>query len=260
MDRDEYRRIAEAQDTHWWYRAMGELLRQEFGTHLATGRVIDVGSGPGAHSSWLAQGARPIAIDVERVAAELFREIHPDMPVIVGDVSHLPLANGTVDGMLCVGVIVHRSVTSPVTALTEMARVLRPGGSLCILEAGVRRLRRPHDRITHTARRFSLGDLVGEVERAGLHVERATGAFSFLVPIAAALAALDLMRTSAASDIDRSPRGVWGLFPLAARIERAVLRRTALPFGLSVMLTARKPLPLVDERDASARSRAVLQS
>ena len=164
MQREEYGRIAHAQDTHWWYRAMGELLRQEFGSHLASGRVIDVGSGPGAHSSWLAEHGTPIAIDFEPVALELHRAIHPVTPVAVGDVSHLPLASSTVDGVLCVGVIVHRSVTSPVAALTEMARVLRPGGVLCILEAGVRRLRRPHDRITHTARRLSLRDLTGYVE------------------------------------------------------------------------------------------------
>ena len=198
------------------------------------------------HSSWLAEHGTPIAIDFEPVALELHRAIHPGTPFAVGDVSHLPLASSTVDGVLCVGVIVHRSVTSPVAALTEMARVLRPGGVLCILEAGVRRLRRPHDRITHTARRLSLRDLTGYVEHAGLHVDRATGAFSFLVPPAAVLAAVDMHRKSAASDVPRSPSGLSGLFPLAARMERAVLRRTALPAGLSVMVRARKPPCPVD--------------
>ena len=151
------------------------------------------------------------------------------------------MASNTVDGVLCVGVIVHSSVVSPVAAVSEMARVLKPGGVLCILEAGVRWLRRPHDRIAHTARRLSLGDLAGYVTSAGLEVERGTGTFSFLVPPAALLAAADLLRKSAGSDLHRSPSGLGGLFPLAARAERALLRRTALPAGLSVMVTARKP-------------------
>ena len=87
MELDEYGRIAKVQDSHWWYRAMGALLRQEFGKHLTGGRVIDMGAGPGAHGAWLAQRCTPLAIDVEPIALEYHRATHPGIPVAVGDVS-----------------------------------------------------------------------------------------------------------------------------------------------------------------------------
>ena len=67
-----------------------------------------------------------------------------------------------------------------------MARVLRPGGVLCLWEPGVRRLWRAHDRVTHTGRRFSRRDLARMVAENGLEVERSTGAYAYLVPPAAA--------------------------------------------------------------------------
>jgi hypothetical protein len=107
------------------------------------------------------------------------------------------------------------------------------------MEPGVRRLRRGHDRVTHTARRFSRGDLAALLDRAGLDVRRTTGAYSFLLPPALVLAVIE--RGRAASDVGRNESGLGGLFGALARAERAVLRRTNLPAGLSVIAVATKP-------------------
>lgn len=92
--------------------------------------------------------------------------------------------------------------------------------------------------MTHTARRFSLGDLRATAERAGLVVERATGAHAYLVPAAAVKAALERGRTS--SDLDRHEGGLGGVLGRVAAAERRLLRRASLPFGLSVLVVARR--------------------
>jgi hypothetical protein len=106
------------------------------------------------------------------------------------------------------------------------------------MEPGVRRLRRGHDRVTHTARRFSRSDLAGLLRGAGLDVVRATGAYAFLVPPAAVLAMLE--RGRATSDVGRNESGLGGVLPALARVERALLRRADLPTGLSVIAIAVK--------------------
>jgi hypothetical protein len=93
--------------------------------------------------------------------------------------------------------------------------------------------------VTHTARRFDLPTLRRLSTDAGLSVERATGAFTFLVPPAAALKVLERGKTS--SDVGRNQSGVGGLFGRLASLERRVLRRRDLPFGLSAVVVASKP-------------------
>jgi hypothetical protein len=77
------------------------------------------------------------------------------------------------------------------------------------------------------------------VTGAGLELVRSTGAYTFLVPPAAALAALG--RGKSSSDIDQHEDGLGGVLGGLARLERAALRHVDVPFGLSVLAVGRKP-------------------
>lgn len=241
MEADEYRRMAETEERHWWYAATRELLRAELGDRLTDGgRFLDAGGGTGATGAWMAERGTLVTADFEPRALAMNRELHPATAgFAAADVQALPFAGESFDATLCVTVLCHRSIPDPLVAVAELARVTRRGGLVCLWEPGVRRLRRAHDRVTHTGRRFSLGDLRTLAGRAGLEVERATGAHSYLIPAAAAKAVIERGRTS--SDLDRAEGGLGGLLRRLAAAERAVLRRVALPVGLSVVVIARRP-------------------
>jgi ubiquinone/menaquinone biosynthesis C-methylase UbiE len=236
----EYRRMAEVEDTHWWYRSTRALLRQLLDPVLPPGgRFADVGAGTGATGAWLAERGDLVAVDFEAAALALHRERHPAVPVAAADVRSLPFADRSFDALLCVTVLCHRSIPSPRVAVAELARVVRPGGIVCLWEPGVRRLRRAHDRVTHTARRFSRHDLADLLTANGLVLERSTGAYAFLVPPAAAKAVVERADTS--SDLDRNPGGLGGALGAAAALEQRVLRHVDLPAGLSVVAVGRVP-------------------
>ena len=238
MELAEYRRMAEVEDTHWWYRSTRELLGQLLAEHLpAGGTFLDLGAGTGATGAWLAEHGRVVAGDFEPLALTLHRERHPASAVVAGDACALPFPDDTFDAVLCVTVLCHRSIESPVDAVAEMARVVKPGGVVCVMEPGVRRLRRAHDRVTHTGRRFSRGDLAGLLALNGLRVERSTGAYSFLIPPAAIKMVAERGATS--SDLDQHTSGLGGVLPAVAAAERRVLRRVDLPWGLSVLALGR---------------------
>ena len=254
MEADEYRRMAEVEATHWWYAATRALLREELASRLeARGRFLDAGGGTGATAAWMADHGTLIAADFEPAALAMNRSMHPTTDgFATADVLALPFADRSFDAVLCVTVLCHRSITEPIEAVRELARVTRPGGLVCLWEPGVRRLRRAHDRVTHSARRFSLADLASLARAAGLEVERATGAHSYLIPAAAAKAVVERGRSS--SDLDRHEGGLSGVLSRFAAAERAVLRRTPLPFGLSVMVIARLNRPLAEpSREPASR-------
>jgi ubiquinone/menaquinone biosynthesis C-methylase UbiE len=239
MERQEYRRMADAEDGHWWYAATRALLQQVLGPDLAAGgRFLDAGCGTGSAGGWLDGVGRVVGIDYEPLALELYQERHPAARLLVGDVTRLPFADGSFDALHCVTVLIHRTVTDVPAAVRELVRVLRPGGTLALLEPGVRRLRRAHDRETHSVRRFSRRELAGYVADAGCTVRRATGAYSFLVPPAAVKAVVERGRTS--SDLARQEGGLGGVLPGLAAFERRWLARHDLPFGLSLVVVGHK--------------------
>lgn len=241
MDADEYARMAAAGDRHWWYAATRALLTELLGPELPSGggMLLDAAGGSGATGSWMADHGTIVLADVDegslRFAAGDQAAYRPEL----ADLNRLPHPDSVFDGVLCVTALCHRMNRDPQLTVGELARVTRPGGVVCLMEPGVRRLRRGHDRVTHTARRFSRGDLAGLLRGAGLEVTRATGAYSFLVPPAAVLAVLERGRET--SDVGRNESGLGGMLGVIARGERALLRRVDLPAGLSVLALGRKP-------------------
>jgi ubiquinone/menaquinone biosynthesis C-methylase UbiE len=238
MELEEYRRMAEVEEAHWWYVATRALLGQVLSPYLVPGaRVLDAGGGTGATGAWLGEHGRLVVADMEVMGLRLNRERHEAEGFVAADVGHLPFATNSFAAVVCVTVLFHRAIHSPAAVVGELARVTRPGGVVCLMEPGVRRLRRAHDRVTHAGRRFALSDLRRLLSANGLRVERATGAYSFLIPAAAAKAVVE--RGRVASDLDEHHDGLGGVLGRAAAAERAVLRRISLPFGLSVLAIGR---------------------
>jgi SAM-dependent methyltransferase len=107
--------------------ALGDWLRDELG--LGPQRVaLDLGAGTGKFTPLLrATGARLVAVEpVEAMRAELVAA-HPDVEALAGEAERLPLANASVDAIVCAQSF-HWFATP--AALAEMRRVLKPGGAL----------------------------------------------------------------------------------------------------------------------------------
>ena len=134
MELAEYRRMAEVEDTHWWYRSTRTLLQELLADRLRQGgRFLDLGAGTGATGAWLAEHGRLVAADFEPLALTLHRERHPASDVVACDASTLPFADASFDAVLCVTVLCHRSIESPVAAVGRdgARRCVRAGWCAC---------------------------------------------------------------------------------------------------------------------------------
>lgn len=244
MDDDEYQRMVAAGERHWWYRSTRMLLEQLVSPHLpgadATTLYLDAAGGSGATGSWLADRATTVLDDYEPVALKAAVDDHAGYRAVRTDLNALPHGASSFDAVLCVTALCHRMNPDPQAIVDEFNRVTKPGGVICLMEPGGKRLWRGHDEVTHTARRFSLDEMRALVRNAGLDLVRATGAYSFLVPPAAVMGVLE--RGKNKSDVGRNESGLGGVLGHVARAERAVLRRFSLPFGLSVIAVGRKPV------------------
>ena len=95
------------------------------------GVALDAACGTGRFAEFLAKrGHRVIGVDSSPDMLAHARRRVPDGEFYVGDLDRLPLADDSVDVVVCSLALVHVPDLQPV--LAEFARVLRPGGDLVI--------------------------------------------------------------------------------------------------------------------------------
>jgi demethylmenaquinone methyltransferase/2-methoxy-6-polyprenyl-1,4-benzoquinol methylase len=92
--------------------------------------VVDVACGTGDLCRALASaGHRPIGLDF---SPGMLAAARTSAPLVLADALRMPLPDGSVDGATCGFAL--RNVVDLRALLAEIARVLRPGGSLSVLE------------------------------------------------------------------------------------------------------------------------------
>ena len=100
---------------------------------VAGERILDIAAGTGTSSAALAKtGAHVIAVDFSAGMIEEGKRRHENIEFIEANAEQLPFGDNEFDAVsISFGL---RNVNNPKTALSEMYRVLKPGGRLVICE------------------------------------------------------------------------------------------------------------------------------
>ncbi|MER5888750.1 class I SAM-dependent methyltransferase [Streptomyces sp. NPDC001941] len=110
--------------------ALLDAVEELAGRPLQGARIADIGAGTGLGTALLhAAGARVIAVEPGPEMAAQLRHGLPDVPVVLGDGNHLPLASDSVD------IVTYAQAwhwTDPHHSVPEALRVLHPGGALAL--------------------------------------------------------------------------------------------------------------------------------
>jgi SAM-dependent methyltransferase len=223
------------QPDYWWYRARTHLLQAALGDFLdSPRRLLDVGSADGPSVSWMQGAHERFAIDLDP------RGLVPGSGVCASALA-LPFGDGTFDVVGAFDVIEHCDPEAQ--AVSELARVLRPGGRLLASVPAYQWAWSDHDVRAGHHRRYTQRRIVRAVEGAGLTVLRSTYGFAGVFPMFAAERVARRLRGRSAE-----PQGLPQVSPAMDRVltglsatEARLLRRVDLPFGSSVFLAAEKP-------------------
>jgi tellurite methyltransferase len=107
------------------------------GRYNPTDTILDAGCGSGRNMYWfLLNGFNINGIDISGVAIEELKNKHPDFPAerfLVSSLENIPFASNHFNHIMCSAVLhFAKSIAQFNCMLTEMVRVLKPGGSLFI--------------------------------------------------------------------------------------------------------------------------------
>ncbi|VXB99592.1 Malonyl-(acyl-carrier protein) O-methyltransferase [Microbacterium sp. 8M] len=97
------------------------------------GRLLDAGCGPGLWTAYLAEPGRDvIGVDVSAEFLAAARERHPELRFEAASILDLPFPESAFGGVLAWYSLIHLPPAEVPAALTELARVLAPGGRILI--------------------------------------------------------------------------------------------------------------------------------
>ena len=146
-----------------------ELIRPYVGR-----RVLEVGSGTGVMTRYLATREHVVATDLDPQYVELLRRTYAGSPNV--EVRALDLARlgddgirGGFDTVVCANVLEH--VADDGTALRAMRDILVPGGRVVLIVPALRQLYGAIDEAIGHHRRYTRADIERKLAEAGLAVE-----------------------------------------------------------------------------------------
>jgi SAM-dependent methyltransferase len=247
MNPAEFANVARAEQEFWWYRGMREILFRLLDPIAGArrfARILEAGCGTGYLSKNLQEryGWAMFPLDLSPEGLAHARRLGVGR-LTQGDIRTLPFRDAAFDALLSLDVIVHLERGREGEALTEFARVLKPGGLLALRVSALDLLRSRHSEFAHERQRFTRARLTAAVERAGFHVERATYMNSLLLLVALFKFRFWEPLTGAASRSGVQPVAKWldRLLYLPLRLEAGWIGRGgAFPLGQSLVLVARK--------------------
>ena len=92
-------------------------------------KLLDVPTGSGALAAEATRrGAHVVGVDISSGMVAQARKLHPGIEFRVGDVEHLPVADGTLDAVVCAFGLGH--FPYPEASVAECMRTLKPGGRI----------------------------------------------------------------------------------------------------------------------------------
>jgi SAM-dependent methyltransferase len=234
-----------AEATHFWFHGFRSFVAPVLAAHAAGRRnlrMIDCGCGTGANLALLAPYGRAFAFDVTSLGT--IRAASSGVAAVRADITRIPFASNSFD--LATSFDVLQCVGEDVPAIEEMARIVKPGGTIVLTLAALEALRGDHAVVWNEARRYTPASARRLVEDAGLAVHQVSFLFASLFPLMLTVrTGQRLMQRfrppRADSDITVPAAPINAALTWLVRMEAAIARRVPMPIGSSLLVVARKP-------------------
>ncbi len=238
MSPAEHKILREAEEQHWWYAVLHQLVLAEMHAHVPPGAaVLDAGCGTGGMMARLAAW-EPQGVDISAAAVSHCHErgLHD---VVQASVCALPFPNESFDLVLSLDVLYHQEVDET-SALKEMARVLRPGGLMILNLPAMNCLRGAHDKAVCGSRRYTVCHMREMLRTHSLTVKMIHYWNAWLFLPLLVWRWWSRRAQESRSDLRSMPGIMNQILMRAGHLEARLCRHVLPPFGSSVFAVAHR--------------------
>ena len=243
MDEVFCRTVYEIEKTHWWCVARLRIVEDVIDRWIelpAGARVLDVGCGTGAVLEALSSRFEAYGTDTSPLAIDFCRQ-RGLTNAFCGTLEAFPRHGLTFDLVTLLDVVEH--LDDDLGLLRQAQRSLRAGGWALVTVPAYQFLWGPHDVVNHHKRRYTRAGLRRVLRAAGFELRMLSYFNTILFP--AALVAWVGERLAGVRADPRPhvpPPPLNSMLTTVFAMEKYLLRGITLPYGLSLIALARRPL------------------
>jgi len=257
------------EDSHWWFVGRRAILEnflvqicsesrlqaanlaeefakgkiQDIGKDLPEGdtqsviRILDVGCGTGVNLEMLAKFGEAEGVDVSDDALKFCKE--KGLNAQKGLAEKLPFEDESFSLATALDVIEH--LDNDTLGLKEIHRVLGKNGQALIFVPAFMWLWGVQDDISNHRIRYTRKQITEKIKKSGFKIERATYAnITFFIPIFIGRFFMKLTGIKPKSENNINVSALNGLFGKIFGAERFWLKYANIPFGVSIIVVAKK--------------------
>ena len=239
MERAVFDRMAEIDAEHWWFAARREIIAGLIERQGGLGPdacILEVGCGTGSNLGLLQRYGEVDAIEPDEPARAL-ASARSGIEVKGGLLPDgVALDDGAYDLIVLLDVLEH--IPDDLGTLRALRPKLAIGGRFLVTVPAAPWMWSSHDSAHHHQRRYTAASLTRVVEEAGYRIRYRSHFNTVLFPLIAGARLGGKMLKREGGDDAIPPWPLNGLLKGLFGLERHLVGRTALPFGVSLALVA----------------------
>lgn len=241
MREDLYQEMFLQEKIYWWHVAKRALVHEAMARSQATKvlRVFDAGCGTGAMLEELGKKYQTcFGADVSPQSIYFCKQRGLKNVRVVNFGKKLPYKSSYFNAVTCLDVLEH--ITDDEKLLGEFFRILDSKGRLYLTVPAYNFFWTYWDEMLGHKRRYRRSKLMSMLKSAGFTVSRSNYFYSFLIPVAVVFRIVKSATKNHSSDFVKIHPIINMLLLWLCQMERFLVFRVPVPFGLSVFVEARK--------------------
>ncbi|MDZ7316552.1 MAG: class I SAM-dependent methyltransferase [candidate division KSB1 bacterium] len=241
MEKSEYDNIFQKEDNYWWYKALHELVLYFVKAYSRSSvRILDAGCGTGRLMQLMSDYGTVEGMDISDEAVRLARS--RGLPnVQQKDLHEWDPSPESFDIITSMDVLY--TLEDDELVLNKFYIALKKRGLLLLNVAAFNFLRRAHDNIVHTKRRYTAKSIRSKLEKSGFAVQRVTYRLPFLFLALCLIKAYETLFKPKNISSDLKPLSPWinRILLGVNRLENTLIKKGFnLPIGSSIFVIAQK--------------------
>ncbi|WP_276348695.1 class I SAM-dependent methyltransferase [Daejeonella sp. JGW-45] len=244
MHSSEYSLMHRSEEKLWWYIGMRDVLKHYIKRYsFQQARILDAGCGTGKNMEFLISLGYDniVGIDYSEEAIDFCHKRNLQQAQY-GSITEIAFSGDSFDVVYCMDVLGSLDEDERMIAVTEMLRVLKPGGLLIANSASLEIFRSQHDEVANIKKRFKKAEFRSLFKQYDSGLKKLTYRVFLLSPLVLLFkAGKNLLRTLGPAT---GPQSDQVIFPLGINwcltqiqlLENRLLKYFNFPFGSSVFI------------------------
>ena len=228
----------------WWYKVLHELVDFTIKKNKHSGelQILDAGCGTGRMMEVLQKHGVIFGLDYSADAIS-FAERRGLKNLEIGDLNNYEFEKDSYNAIVCLDVLYHSGIDNDLAVIERFRQTLKNDGILILNLPAFEYLKRAHDVVVHTKKRYRKTAFVNELKEMGFTIVSSSYRMPHLyfIILISKLFRKNSNSTESESDLKELPVWLNSILLYFGRLENWWLRNGfSIPVGSSLFVVAKK--------------------